>query len=123
MENLKKYLLSLGITFGLILSFSFLINIFNYFELFSLGVYKTVLIFFSLLSVCTGAFLLGKKTLQKGYLEGLKFGIITCFLMFMISYLAFDEGFSVNSLIYYLILIFSAVTSSMIGINKKKLDE
>ena len=123
MEKIKKYLISLGISLGLIIVFAFFINILNYFELINTGAYKTILILLAALSIFVGAFLLGKKASQKGYLEGLKFGLITCLLMLIISYLAFDSNISIDSLIYYIILLFTSCTGSMIGINKKTLDQ
>ena len=105
METIKKYLTSLGITLGLILAFSFFLNIFSYFDLLNNNVYKIILILTSALSVAIGAFILGKKSDNKGYLEGIKFGLITTILFLIISFLAFDQGVTISSFIYYLILV------------------
>lgn len=123
METVKKYLISLGITFSLIIIISFFINLLNYFEILNTNAFKIIITLTGILSIFIGAFILGKNSNKKGYLEGLKFGIIICLLMFIISYLAFDNNMLLASLIYYLILIFTSCVGSMIGINKKTLDK
>ncbi len=123
MDTIKKYLKSTLITIGLMLVFCFFLNIFNYFEILPLNVYKIILVIFTIFSVFVGGFILGKSSLEKGYLEGLKFGILLVFIFFIISFLAFDKGFDYKSIIYYIILVISSCTSSMIGINKKESSE
>lgn len=120
MNTTIKYLKNMGILFLLILIFSFFINIFNYFNLLNQATYKTILILFVAISIFVSAFMLGKSSKKNGYLEGLKFGIISALLMFLISYLAFDSKLSLSNLIYYLILIISSSAGGMFGINKKK---
>lgn len=119
METIKKYLISFGISFGLILIFSFFLNLFNYFDLFNPKIYKVVLILLVGTSIFIGSFLLGKKSNEKGYLEGIKYGLISCLLMFFISFLAFSTKFNIDSLIYYLILIIISIIASIAGINRK----
>lgn len=119
MENIKKYLISLGITLGLIIIFSLFLNVFNYFELINGNFYKMILILTSALSVAVGSFILGEKTDNKGYLEGIKFGLITIILFFVISFLAFDQKITTLSFIYYLILVITSSVGAMFGINKK----
>ena len=110
MEKIKKYSISIGIT----LIFAFFLNILNYFNLISTNVYKIILIFMTSISVFIGAYLLGKETNKKGYLEGIKYGFIITILFWIISFLAFDENLKISNLLYYLVII-----GSMFGINKK----
>lgn len=120
MQMIKNYFISLGITFGLIIIFSFFINLFNYFELINQNIYKFILVIFASISIFIGSFILGKKTNKKGYLEGIKYGLIACVMMFIISFLAFDNSFNLSSFIYYLILMIVSVLGGVFGINKKK---
>ena len=122
MNTILKYLKNIGILFSLILASAFFINIFNYFDLISQEVYKTFLIILIAISIFISSFLLGKSSKKNGYLEGIKFGVISVLLMFVISYLAFDSKISISSFIYYLILIISSSVGAMFGINKKKED-
>lgn len=119
METIKKYLSSLGITLGLILAFSFFLNIFSYFDLLNSNIYKIILIITSAISILVGSFILGKKSDNKGYLEGIKFGLITTILFFIISFLAFSQKLTISSFIYYLILVITSSIGAMLGINKR----
>lgn len=122
METIKKYFISLGITLGLTIAFAFFVNILNYFDLLSMNTYKVIIVLTTAVSAAVGSYILGKKTDRKGYLEGIKFGIILILLMWIISFLAFDQSFSISSIIYYLIFIITSSIGSMFGINKKTND-
>ncbi len=61
----------------------------------------------------------GKKAEKKGYLEGCKVGILLIVLLFLINLIFFRTLFSIERIIYYLILLLSSIFGSMIGINKK----
>ncbi len=78
------------------------------------------MVLFAVVAVFTGSYILGSETDKKGYIEGLKFGIIIIFLFFVISFLAFDKGINLSSLLYYLIILGVSSSGSMVGINRKK---
>lgn len=120
MEKIKKHSLSIGISLSLILIFSFFINLLNYYDLLSANLYKISLVLLVALSIFVSAFILGKNTKEKGYLEGIKFGILIVLIMSIISYLAFDNNITIKSIIYYLILLITSATGSAFGINNKK---
>lgn len=120
MNKIKKYSKCIGITLGLIITFSFFLNTLNYFNLININIYKILLIIMSSISILTGAYILGKQTQNKGYIEGLKYGIITTLLFYIISFLAFDQNINISNLLYYLIVITISIIGSMIGINKKE---
>lgn len=122
LETIKKYFISLGITLGLTIAFAFFVNILNYFDLLSMNTYKVIIVLTTAVSTGVGSYILGKKTDRKGYLEGIKFGIILILLMWIISLLAFDQSFSISSIIYYLIFVITSSIGSMFGINKKTTD-
>ena len=65
MKQIKNYSISTGITLGTILILSFIINIFNYYDLIPKNIYKTILILVTALSILIGSYLLGKKTEKK----------------------------------------------------------
>lgn len=120
MNKIKKYSKCIGITLGLILIFSFFLNTLNYFNLININIYKLLLIIMSSISIFTGAYILGKQTQHNGYIEGLKYGIITTLLFYIISFLAFNQNINISNLLYYLIVITISIIGSMIGINKKE---
>lgn len=119
MEKIKKYSISVGITMGLILIFSFFINLLNYFDLLNNSVYKIILIMCSAICVFTGSYILGKKGENKGYLEGIKFGIIMIIIFYIVSVLSFDYKISLSNLIYYLVILMISSVGAIFGINKK----
>lgn len=120
MNSIKKYLKCIGVTFGLVLVFGLFLTNLNFFDLVSNNIYKVIMILFTIISIFTGSYILGSKTDKKGYIEGLKFGIIIIFLFFVISFLAFDKGINLSSLLYYLIILGISSSGSMVGINRRK---
>ena len=116
---MKKYLISIVTSFGLILISSLILNIFYYFDIFNNTLYKILLIIFNSLIIGFSSYILGKNTNEKGYIEGLKFGLIIALIMFLLS-LIFFRNIELGMIIYYIIIIIVSVIGSMIGINKKK---
>ena len=72
------------------------------------------------ISMLIGGIYIGNKATKKGWLEGIKVGLEVIIILFVISYLAFDQGISVKTVIYYFILLASSTLGSMVGINKRK---
>ena len=66
-----------------------------------------------------GGYKLGQKSNKKGYIEGIKLGIIFSIFLVIFNYLAFDNPFKIKYLLFYIILITSSSLGSMVGINKK----
>ena len=73
-----------------------------------------------IVSLLAGGFYIGKHSKENGWLEGLKIGLIFLVILFLLSYLGFQEGMHLKTWIYYLIILISSILGSMIGINKKK---
>ena len=119
-----KYLKNLGISFlyiiCTILILTFIITILSYFNLMSDKVVSIFKIIIPVISILIGGFYIGKKSNKKGFIEGLKLGLIFIILLTIFNYLAFDYSFKFKYLLFYLILIVSSILGSMIGINKKR---
>lgn len=118
------YLKNLGISFlytlGIFLIFTFLITLLNYFNIIggkTLSVFKIVILVVSLFS---GGFVIGKRSSNKGWLEGVKYGLFILILLFIFNYLAFDKSFAFKNILYYTITVISCIFGSIIGINTKK---
>lgn len=77
-----------------------------------------IIILMSIIMLISGLFI-GKKSLKRGYLNGILLGFITCLFFFLIS-LIFKTNYHLNSLIYYLLIIISSCFGSMIGMQKNK---
>ena len=69
----------------------------------------------------TGGIYIGSKANKRGWLEGLKIGLEVIIILFVVSYLAFDQaGMNIKGIIYYFILLIFSMLGSVIGINKRK---
>lgn len=119
-----KYLKNLGMSFlyiiGTILSLTFIITILSYFNLMSDKTISIFKIIIPIISLLIGSFYIGKRSIKKGFLEGLKLGFIFSIILIIFNYLAFDNLFKIKYLLFYLILIITSILGSMIGINRRK---
>ena len=118
-----KYLKKLGISFlyiiGTILVLTLIITILSYFNLMSDKVVSIFKIIIPIISMLIGGFYIGKRSNKKGFLEGLKLGLIFSFIIVIFNYLAFNYSFKFKYLLFYIILNISSILGSMIGINRK----
>lgn len=119
MKYLKKLGFSFLYTIGTILVLTFIITLLNYFNLISDKSISIFKILIPIISLLIGGFYIGKKSNKKGFMEGLKLGIIFCIILIIFNYLAFDYSFKFKYLLFYIILIISSILGSMIGINRK----
>lgn len=97
---------------------SILSSIFYLYTNMSYNVNCLILFVWSAIGLFVINFLNGKRTNQKGYLEGLKLGGLVILLFFIIS--LFTKDFiSLSKIIYYGVLILISIIASSIGINFK----
>lgn len=79
---------------------------------------------FGSISVAAGDFassyFLSAKKKNKGYLIGLTVGIITFLAVTLISLITDDGGITVNTLFHFIIIMLSALTGGIMGVNKRK---
>ena len=118
MNYLKKIGISIGITFLLILLLTLMTTTLSYFEIIKGNTTTLFKILIPIISIFIGGIIIGKKSTQKGWLEGIKQGLIIILLMLIIS-LILKNKFEFKNTIYYIILIISTTLGSMIGINFK----
>ena len=119
MEYLKNIGKSLLYMISIILVLTFLVTVLNYFNIIGSKFLSIMKILIILISMFIGGFLIGKKSLKKGWLEGIKLGIIFIIILALFNYLGLGQKFVVMNLVYYSILIISCTLGSMIGINRK----
>lgn len=121
MEYLKNIGKSLLYIISIIIISTFLITILNYFNIIGTKTMAVLKILIILIAMFIGGYLIGKSSKQKGWLEGIKLSGIVIIILVLFKYLGLQDKFSINNLIYYLILIISCTLGSMIGISKKKI--
>ncbi len=118
MNYLKKLLFSTFITIISLILLVFIITIFNYFNITNTKVSNILLLIIPIISLIIGGVYIGKNTVKRGFLEGIKLGIIFSLIILIIN-LILKENINLKDLVFYLILISSSTFGSMIGINKK----
>lgn len=121
MNNTKTYITSILISIILISIITFFINLLSHFNLINNNIYQIITTISICLSIFTGGYYLGKKKEEKGYKAGTIYGILIC-LTFIIGSLISKQNLTISSLIYYIIIILIGIVSSIIGINKKKVE-
>ncbi len=124
MGDILIYIKNLGIsiirTIISIISFTFFITILSYFNILNDKICSIFKILIPVISLFIGGFYMGKKSRNKGYLEGLKFGLIFCLLLIIFNLIVFGFTFEIKYILFYIIIIISSTLGSMIGINKAK---
>ena len=113
-----NYLKSLLWSFIILLGSSLIITIFNYFNVISGIPLKIIFLIIPIISIFIGSYRLGKLSNEKGYVEGIKYGLIWIVLFIIISIIC--KVFDWTSVIYYIILLFISILGSILGINRKK---
>ena len=113
-----KYLKSSIYTLCILIGSTIIITILNYFNILMGNVLKITELLIPIISIFIGSYILGKSSNNKGDIEGLKYGMAWIILFLIINLIS--KNFTYLSLIYYLILIITAIVSSIIGINRRK---
>ncbi|MDD4282800.1 MAG: TIGR04086 family membrane protein, partial [Bacilli bacterium] len=101
-KNSIKPLLTILIT---ILVLTLIITTFNYFNLISYKVVSILKIIIPVIAFIIGGFIIGKRSVSKGWLAGLKLGLIFIIVLLLFNTLGLNHKFKLIDLIYYLILL------------------
>lgn len=120
---LIKYLKSLLYTIISILIFTIIITTLNYFNLISGKLLNILQILSMIISVIIGGYYLGKTSCSKGYIQGLKIGLIILTILIPLNLFIFKTPFKISIIIFYIIILISSILGSILGINKKKKDK
>lgn len=121
--DVLKYLKVLIYILVPVLILNFILSLLYYFNLIGSGIINYLKLFVVTITMLIGGVYIGRRTSKNGWLEGLKVGAEVIVLFFIVSYLAFDKGINIKTIIYYFILIAASILGSMIGINKRKLNK
>ena len=112
---LKVYLKDIMYVIGTILIGVFILTFFNYFNIISDKVMNILKMILILGTFIFSGFYLSKRSKKRGFLEGIKIGLIISVLYLLITLLGFNSSFEWRNIIYYLILIVSSMTGGIIG--------
>ena len=99
---IMNYLKSLLWCFGILIISSIIITIFNYFNVINGIALKIIFLIIPIIGIFIGSYKLGKLSNEKGYIEGIKYGLIWVILFVIICLIC--KVFDWTSIIYYFIL-------------------
>ena len=120
MNYTKKVIISLGYIVGPIIIGLFILTILNYFDIISYNLFNIMKIILLCLSIILGGIKIGEKSKQKGWMEGIKLGLIISIILLIFNYLIFRVDFNFKQLFYFVIIFGSSILGSILGINIKK---
>jgi len=112
-----NYLKSLGKIFAVIIVGLIILTIFHYFDIFGTKIVNTIKTIIILIAMFIGGFSLAKNSLNKGWLAGIKIAAIYIALTFILQLIFWKSSFSIDILLYYLILLITSIFGGIIGIN------
>ena len=92
----------------------------DYFDIISSNIIKYVNFVNIMFSSLICNMFIGRHSLSKGYIEGIKEGFLLVFILFVFTYLAFGKGINLERGLLYLITFVSSIMGSIIGINRIK---
>lgn len=116
-----KYIKTLGIIIIPTFILGILYTTIYYFDLINNNIYISISIITFLLNIFIATRYLGKNSKNKGWLEGLKIGLILSSLFCVISYLGFNI-LNIKNITYYIVIILISMLGSMFGIKNVKVD-
>ena len=116
-----NYLKQIGYYMLFIILLTFICSLFNLIGI-STNVTNILLLLFNTLAFFVLGFKNGIKSNRKGYISGLKIGLILLFLLFIVNLVINKQFIDISKIIYYIIILLSAVLGGMFGKAKKKED-
>ncbi|MBQ7136865.1 MAG: TIGR04086 family membrane protein [Bacilli bacterium] len=119
---ITKYIKSLLLILLSIMFLSITIGTFNYFNIINSKALTIFEIISVIISMIIGGIYIGKNSNQKGFLEGIKVGLLTIIILFLFGYLGLEQKINLSTLFFYIIILISSILGSILGINKKSSD-
>lgn len=115
MRCLKNIGISCLYSYGFIFVLTFILSFFNYIN-FIEGMFTFFMVFNLILSVFIGGFVCGKRSLKKGWLEGLKYGFVFLFIITLLNILGFSSNLTIKYFVFCCIILVSSILGGMVGI-------
>lgn len=113
-KHYKLYLLTLlWLVISLVLT-----STLYYFNLIGDNLFKWINLISILFVIFISSIKVGVRSSQNAYLEGFKFGMMIVLLLTLITFFIIQADMETKMLLYDLIITFTSIFGSMIGINK-----
>ena len=117
---MKKYVLPIVYSLGILLIGSLLSSTLYYFNITSEKLNTIILYLVSIIAMFTGATKLGKSINQKGIITGLIYYTVFLCLMVFLSLVIFKINMGFKSIIYYLVLLVFSILGGIVGKNMQE---
>lgn len=117
MNYIKNISISFLYIIGVTIVLTFIMTLLNYFNIITGSVLTITKIIITFIAIFIGGFIIGKKSKTKGWLEGIKIGIIILIILSIINFLILKVNFEFRIILYDIIILFSCTFGSIIGIN------
>ncbi len=117
MNYIKNISISFLYIIGVTIVLTFIMTLLNYFNIITGSVLTITKIIITFIAIFIGGFIIGKKSKTKGWLEGIKLGIIIIIILSIINFLILRVNFEFRIILYDIIILFSCTFGSIIGIN------
>jgi len=113
-KHYKLYLFTLlWLVFSLVLT-----STFYYFNIIGDTLFKWINLISILLVIFISGIKVGVRSEKNAYLEGFKFAMMIILLLTLVTFFVVQADMEVKMLLYDLIITFTSIFGSMIGINK-----
>ena len=118
MEKIKRYSISLGISFGIAIIFLLISSVIFAYTNINDRHLNSFVLGSVMVSILIGSMLLLRKIKEKGLLYGALFGLIYFAIIYLVNVLGFNGFFVSNTLgIYFGICMLSGIIGGIIGVN------
>ncbi len=114
---IRRYLKPFLFILGGILLLTLLMTILSFFNIIGGKIVSVIKLIIPIFSTLIGGLLVGKRSISKGWLSGIKLGLVFILILILFDFLGLGHKFKITDFIYYLILIISSSLGGMIGIN------
>lgn len=119
MNYIKTILTSVFISMSTLFVCLLFITLLNYYDLINYTTMNIITLIIPIISLILGGLYIGKKAKKRGFLEGIKLGLLFCLLLLIFNLIT-NNIINIKDFLFYLIIISSSIFGSMIGINTKK---
>ena len=120
MDFLKIFGKGFGYSIGILLILTIILTILSFFNVLGPTLVNIFMIINLCLATITGGFITGRNAFNKGWLEGLKFGILFTIIILLFNLLGIGSAFNLLNIVSYVIIIITSIIGSMIGISLKQ---
>ena len=117
MEYLKKLSKSLLYILIPISITIFILTTLNYFNIINYNIFNILKYITIIISILIGSYKLGNTSQDKGYISGIKLGLIIIISILLLNFFIFNS-FSIKTIIYYSIILTTSIIGSIIGKNR-----